>query len=94
MRVTSPQIQTIRRHVQHHLGVDAAVWLFGSRLDDAQKGGDVDLYVEATPHRLMDELRCKIDLEDALDAPVDLIVRRPFDESPIASIAKNQGVRL
>jgi len=94
MRVTFPQIQTIQQHVHRHLGDDAAVWLFGSRLDDAQKGGDVDLYVEAAPHRLMDELRCKIDLEDALDTPVDLIVRQPFDASPIASIAKNQGVRL
>ena len=42
----------------------------------------------------MDELRCKIALQDALDTPVDLIVRKPFDVSSIANIAKNKGIRL
>ena len=94
MRITPSQIQTIQQQIHHYLGDSAAVWLFGSRLDDGQKGGDVDLYVEAGSHRLMDEIRCKIGLQDVLDTPVDLIVRKPFDTSPIANIAKNQGVRL
>ncbi len=94
MRITPTQIQAIQQQIHHYLGDSATVWLFGSRLDDTQKGGDVDLYIEAAPHRLMDELRCKIALQDILDTPVDLIVRKPFDASPIASIAKNQGVRL
>ncbi len=42
----------------------------------------------------MDELRCKIRLEDQLQIPVDLIVRKPYDTSPIACIAKHQGHRL
>jgi predicted nucleotidyltransferase len=70
------------------------VWLFGSRLDDSQKGGDVDLYVEVVEHSLFDELRCKIELEERLEMPVDLIVRRLDDTSPIALIAKSQGQRL
>lgn len=94
MRITPTQVQAIQRQVHHYFGDDAAVWLFGSRLDDAKKGGDVDIYIEAAPHRLMDELRCKIALQDALDTPVDLIVRKPFDASPIANIAKNKGIRL
>ena len=89
MRVTLHQIQTIQHQIHHFLGDRSAIWLFGSRLDDSQKGGDVDLYVEAAQHKLMDTLRCKIALQDALDAPVDLIVRKPLDASPIAQIAKN-----
>ena len=76
------------------MGCKSVIWLFGSRLDDLKKGGDIDLYVESAQHKLMDTLRCKIALQDALDAPVDLIVRKPLDTSPIAQIAKNQGIRL
>ena len=94
MRVTLHQIQTIQHQIHHFLGDRSAIWLFGSRLDDSQKGGDVDLYVESAQHKLMDTLRCKIALQDALDAPVDLIVRKPLDASPIAQVAKNQGIRL
>jgi len=70
------------------------MWLFGSRLDDHKKGGDVDLYVETAPHPLMNELRCKVQLEEALDMPVDLIVRSHDENSPIGNIAKAQGVSL
>lgn len=84
----------ICRQIHQYLGASAAIWLFGSRLDDQKKGGDVDLYVEAPSHALLDEIRCKIQLEDSLDMPVDLIVRQPFDASIIANIAKSQGLRL
>lgn len=94
MRISPEQTQFICKRIHHHLGDNAVIWLFGSRLDDVKKGGDVDLYVEAGPHRLLDEIRCKVELEDSLDMPVDLIVRQPLDASPIANIAKSQGLRL
>lgn len=53
MRLSPDDIAAIHRLVQAHLGADAGIWLFGSRLDDAARGGNVDLYVE--PERLPDE---------------------------------------
>ena len=94
MRLNSDQTQIICQQIHQHLGTSAAIWLFGSRTDDHQKGGDVDLYVEAATHSLLDEIRCKIKLEESLDLPVDLIVRQPVDNSLIAQIAKTQGQRL
>lgn len=94
MRVAPEEIELIKARIRGHLGEAASVWLFGSRVDDRRRGGDVDLYVEAPPHPLMAEVRCKIDLEETLDLPVDLVVRRPGDASPIANIARNEGVRL
>jgi predicted nucleotidyltransferase len=91
MRLSPAQLDKIQRVCQQTFTNGASVWLFGSRLDDSARGGDVDLYVEAPPLTLIDELRCKIRLEEALQMPVDLIVRKPFDTSPIASIAKLQG---
>ena len=46
MRLTEEQAAIIRRTVREILGDDARVWLFGSRMDDDKRGGDVDLYVE------------------------------------------------
>ncbi len=84
----------ICQQIHHHFGDSATIWLFGSRLDDRKRGGDVDLYVEAAPHTLLDEIRCKINIEESLNMPVDLIVRQPVDRSLIARIAKTQGCRL
>lgn len=94
MRLSSKQQQIVVQSIRHHLGADARVWLFGSRVDDSQRGGDVDLYVETVPNPLMTEIRCKVQLQEALDLPVDLIVRQPDADAPIARIAKAQGVLL
>ncbi|AJP48550.1 DNA polymerase subunit beta [Rugosibacter aromaticivorans] len=95
MRLTKAQIDTIRKATSQSFGENALVWLFGSRVDDAKRGGDVDLYIEAThPATLMTELRCKIALEDSLDLSVDLVVKEPGKDKPIYNLAKTQGVRL
>ena len=95
MRLTASQIETIRDTAQRNFGADASVWLFGSRVDDTRRGGDVDLYVESTrKSTLLPALRCKIALEDSLDLHVDLIVKEPGKDKPIYRLAKTQGVQL
>jgi uncharacterized protein len=95
MRLTEAQINAIRQATNQNFGEGAMIWLFGSRLDDSKRGGDVDLYVEATNRNtLMAEFRCKIALEDSLDLSVDLIVKEPGKDKPIYNLAKAQGVRL
>lgn len=95
MRLTNAQIDTIRKATRHIFGQDALIWLFGSRVDDSKRGGDVDLYIETT-HRdtLISTLRCKIALEDDLDLSVDLVVKEPNQDKPIYDIAKSQGIQL
>ena len=39
MRLTTDQIQAIRDAASSTFGDQAAVWLFGSRVDDAKKRG-------------------------------------------------------
>lgn len=91
MRITPAQVHLIARSIQQHLGPSARIWLFGSRLDDRKHGGDLDLYVEADPQPILEAVRCKVELEEQLDLPVDLIVRGRDDASPIALIAKQEG---
>ncbi len=94
MRLTPAQIDTIKSTATAVLGEGVQVTLFGSRVHDEQKGGDVDLYVETFMPDLMKKIRCKVSLQDQLDLPVDLIVKPHGDQSPIALIAKKKGIRL
>lgn len=95
MRLSATQQQQILQATREHFGTDAKVWLFGSRVDDARRGGDVDLYVETTlGNTLMDELRCKMAIADSLDLHVDLVVNDHVKDLPIYHIAKKQGVLL
>lgn len=47
MRLTTQQQQAIREEVAEVFGQDALVRLFGSRVDDAARGSDIDLHIES-----------------------------------------------
>lgn len=47
MRLTAEQARIIGRIVREEAGDDAIVRLFGSRLDDDARGGDIDLFLQA-----------------------------------------------
>jgi predicted nucleotidyltransferase len=100
MRLTNAQIEQIKalcsaafdstEHIQ--------LWLFGSRVNDALKGGDVDLCViaDASPEILMQKKLClRPQLEQAIDLPVDLVMQseqRPYKE--VVEQAMQTGIRL
>lgn len=96
MRLTEDEQSVIKRIVAGTFGDDAVLWLFGSRVDDAKRGGDVDLYVVPVQQDGLFEKRvaCMGKLETALPYPVDLVVREPGRDLPIYRIALAQGVRL
>jgi len=97
MRISQAQAEMIRKLVKDKLGEASEVWLFGSRVDDTQRGGDIDLYVEApqvcdlsTKLSLMSEIQRSVGLRK-----VDLIIRTDSNpERPIDATAKAEGVRL
>ena len=47
MRLTDEQVLTIKNIALTNFGAHAKLKLFGSRLDDSKRGGDIDLLVEA-----------------------------------------------
>lgn len=95
MRIDPIQAEQAIAIIHRYLGNDTVVRLFGSRADDARRGGDVDLYVEvAHPVGLIDEVRCRADLADLFDLDVDLVVNDGSRENPIYRIAARTGVPL
>ncbi len=100
MRLSSAQIEAIKQETEHFFGAQAEVWLFGSRVDDKQRGGDVDLYVEsgmrdasqivAARFAFLAQLKRRIG-----DGKIDLVLKREGGEVlPIYEIAKQHGVKL
>jgi predicted nucleotidyltransferase len=52
MRLSDFQRQIILESAAHHFGQETQVWLFGSRVNDEAKGGDIDLYIEPQIYKL------------------------------------------
>lgn len=48
MRLTQHQLDVIVESFKKLFSAHDHLWLFGSRVDDAQFGGDIDLYIETT----------------------------------------------
>lgn len=96
MRLTHEQIVSILNMVQHFAGEKAHVYLFGSRLDDQAKGGDVDLLIETSyPLKLLDRAYLKIKLEERLGLPVDIIIRAGNETpTPFQRLAQAQATKL
>jgi len=101
MRLSEREQATIQRVIQREVpaGARPEIRVFGSCLDDAARGGDVDLYLEVqgldTERRAALRRRLRPQLEEALDRPVDLVVQDAGAAlKPIAAIARRDGVIL
>ena len=99
MRLTSEQIQAIRTDVAQVDGQGAQIWLFGSRVHDQARGGDVDLLLELDPP--VDEpaqlaARLSVRISRAMHGwKVDVVIKAPnLMHLPIHTIAMQEGVRL
>ncbi|MDO9243624.1 MAG: nucleotidyltransferase domain-containing protein [Rhodocyclaceae bacterium] len=99
MRLTAEQKNTIRRITREEAGADADVCLFGSRLDDTARGGDVDLLVQASrpiDNPALFSARLSARLMRAMGGRrVDVLLSAPnLLTLPIHVLAAAEGMRL
>jgi predicted nucleotidyltransferase len=98
MRLQPEEIQAIRQAAQAVFGARATVRVFGSRVQDRLRGGDLDLYLEVEPGQatFANEMRFRGLIERPLDElKVDVVLHergRPL--APIDEIARRDGVLL
>lgn len=88
MRLSQQQRRVIRDCVA---AVDPAaeVMLFGSRLQDNLKGGDIDLLIRSRKIGFMERLRLKLALKNALgDQKIDIAVDRGRSSAFVKLIRK------
>ena len=101
MRLNDQQRAAIRATVAETFGTQARVWLFGSRVDDAKRGGDIDLLIETdqvdadalarTEISFLSKIQMKLG-EQKIDVLLDYPSRKT--RPPIFSIARQTGVLL
>ena len=88
MRLNTTELTSITRTLRQ-FDAAGAIYLFGSRADDARKGGDIDIYFEtAQPIDLRKKLELQYELSSQCDCHVDLLVKHPNAKiEPIHKIA-------
>ena len=101
MRLTPQQQSTIRTAVAETFGENATIWLFGSRVDDNKRGGDIDLLIETKELDVTKIVRSELAFLTKLqmklgEQRIDVLVDYPSRKytPPIFTIAKQTGVRL
>jgi predicted nucleotidyltransferase len=89
----------VKQRLQQELGADAEIRLFGSRLDDEARGGDVDLLVRS-PRRLEQKVWLAARLAAAAERvlggrKVDVLIVDPDTRlEPVHLAALRDGVAL
>lgn len=79
MRLSKRQREIIERTAIRHFGKDVRVYLFGSRVIQEAKGGDIDLYLEAVPEGMASvkkKIAFIVDLKKDLgDQKIDVVFK-------------------
>jgi len=97
MRLNSSEKNKIIEYAKFYFGTHIKLYLFGSRVDDNKKGGDIDLYLEA---ETVIDLQTQINFLTAIyknitQRKVDLIIKMP-NSKPLAiyKTARQEGIVL
>ena len=96
MRISESEIQIIKQSILKYID-KPRIFLFGSRVDDKKKGGDIDIFVESSQDiSLTQQIKILTEIEmKGLNRKVDLIIKAPnVKEKSIFQTAIETGILL
>ena len=76
MRLNNKQLEVIKSVIKEKVG-DVEIYIFGSRLNDNIRGGDVDIFINKKLD-LEQKIELKIILEEKLFLPVDIVYHKNY----------------
>lgn len=97
MRLTEKQIAIIQTTANEIFGLTVRVYLYGSRINDQMKGGDIDLMIDTemdkmtSPNKLMFLVRLKKQLGEQ---KIDVVYNRPGRRDQFINSIKKQAIQL
>ena len=94
MRLADWEVREIKEAARLVFGEDVKVILFGSRVYDDKKGGDIDLYVVTDEPSMEKEGKFWIELQKRLGEQKIDIVLSEDPNRPIERSALKEGVEL
>jgi len=93
MRLKNFEIEIIEKAI-HSIDPEASIYLFGSRVDENRKGGDIDLLVFSRTLTYGDKIKIKKKFFEKMEEQkIDLIIARDIAD-PFVRLALEQGERL
>ena len=99
MRISTKEKEVIVQEARNEFGNEVRVILFGSRVNDLARGGDIDLMIIPLPNEASQLYRKKIrylvHLKEKLgDQKIDVLICQPDDSRGIIKTALQEGVAL
>ncbi|MBL0708464.1 MAG: nucleotidyltransferase domain-containing protein [Sulfurimonas sp.] len=95
MRLTNFEVESIRQ-TYYDVFKKGVIYLFGSRVDDSLKGGDIDLYIdsESGENMLQKKLNFLVLLKEKIgDQKIDVVISKDKTRVIEKEALKN-GIRL
>lgn len=99
MKITEKQHTHIVAKIKEVMGDDVQIMLFGSRVNDLAKGGDIDLYIK-TPNPVENLAQSIMAIEAKLiltlgDQKFDILLDAPnLQKSKMYQVAQQTGILL
>ena len=89
MRLSKKEISVIKNNILH-FDQDAKIYLFGSRVNDKAKGGDIDVLVISDKIGFTEKLKITTGIFKEIDEQkLDLIVKKDFNDVFVKMIEPN-----
>ena len=98
MWISEEMAKSLVALAREHIADNAKVWLFGSRVRDDAKGGDIDIMIEASSieNTLQRKIRFQLAFEDIWgEQKLDVLLHdTERDDQPIHEIVRREGILL